>query len=126
MADHVPRLSVGQDATLVEQDHPSHSRSTDGIEWETKSTVRPLSPISLHPAEALLLELGVADGEHLVDEQDLRFEVGGHGEGEAQVHPARVALDRRVEEPRDPGELDDLVELRSISRRRMPRMAPLR
>jgi hypothetical protein len=31
----------------------------------------------LHPAEAPLLELGIADGEHLVDEQDLGLEVRG-------------------------------------------------
>ena len=35
----------------------------------------------------------------------------GDGEGEPHVHPAGVALDRRVEEPLDLGEGDDLVEL---------------
>ena len=35
----------------------------------------------------------------------------GDGEGEPQLHAARVALDRRVDEPLDLGELDDLVEL---------------
>ena len=86
------------------------------------------SPVGdvLHLAEALLLELGVADGEHLVDDQDLRLEVRGDGEGQAHVHAAGVALDRRVEELLDLGEGDDLVELRSISRRFMPRIAPLR
>ena len=34
--------------------------------------------------------------------------------------PERVALDRRVHEPLEPGELDDLVELRATSRRRHP------
>ena len=62
--------------------------------------------------EALPLELGVADRQHLVDEQDLRLEVGGDREGEPHVHPARVALDRRVDELLDLGELDDLVEPR--------------
>ena len=72
-------------------------------------------------AEALLLEVRVADGEHLVDEQDLGLEVRRDREREAQVHARRVALDRRVEELRRPGELDDLVEAcDSISRRRMP------
>src|SRR5439155_6233198 len=62
----------------------------------------------LHATEAALLELRVADGEHLVDEEDLRLEVRGHGEREPHGHPARVALDRRVEEPLDAGEFDDL------------------
>ena len=69
----------------------------------------------------------VADREDLVDDQDLGLEMGGHGEGQAHVHAAGVALDRRVEELLDLGELDDLVELaRLISARFMPRMAPLR
>ena len=66
---------------------------------ETKITVRPDCAELLHPAEAAPLELGVADGEHLVDEQDLGLEVRGDREREAHVHAARVALDRRVEEP---------------------------
>ena len=65
-----------------------------------------------HLAQALLLEFRVADGEHLVDQQDLGFEVGRDGERQAHVHAARVALDGRVEETLDTGELDDLVELR--------------
>ena len=65
----------------------------------------------VHLAEALLLELGVAHRQHLVDDEDLRLEVGRHGEGQPHVHAARVALDRRVEEAADLAELDDLVEL---------------
>ena len=55
-----------------------------------------------HPSEAALLELGVADREHLVDDQDVRLEVRGDREAEAHVHPARVALDRRVDVLRRP------------------------
>ena len=64
----------------------------------------------LHAPEAAPLELGVADGEHLVDEQDLGLEVRGDGEREPDVHAARVPLHRRVDEPLDAGELDDVVE----------------
>ena len=78
--------------------------------WETKTTVRPCFGDLVHLPQRLALEGGVADGEHLVDEQDLRLEVGGDGEGQPHRHPARVALDRRVEERLDLGELDDLVE----------------
>ncbi len=35
----------------------------------------------------------------------------GHGEGQPHVHPARIALHRRVDELLDPREVDDLVEL---------------
>ena len=81
----------------------------------------------VHLAETLPLERGVADGEHLVDQQDLRLEVRRDGEGEAQVHAARVVLHRRVDERLDFGERDDLVELARGSRARfIPRMAPFR
>ena len=85
--------------------------------WETKMTVRPCFGDLVHLAQRLALEGGVADREHLVDEQDLGLEVGGDGEGEPHLHAARVALDRRVEEALDLGELDDLVEAARGSRR---------
>ena len=66
----------------------------------------------LHLAEALALELAVADREHFVDDQDLRLEVRRDGEREPHVHAAAVVLHRRVEEALDLGERDDLVELR--------------
>src|SRR5258706_14295687 len=51
-----------------------------------------------HLAEALALKLGIADGEHLVDDEDLGVEMRRHGEGETHVHAARVVFERRLEE----------------------------
>jgi len=65
----------------------------------------------VHLAQALALELEVAHGQDLVDEEDLRVEVRGHREGQAHVHAARVALDRRVDEGLHAREGHDLVEL---------------
>ena len=65
----------------------------------------------LHLAQTLLLELRIADGEHLVDDQDFRLQMRRHREGEPHLHAAGIALDRRVDELLDPGEVDDLVEL---------------
>ena len=65
-----------------------------------------------HLAEAAALELGVADGEHLVDDQDLGLEMRRHREGEAHAHARGVALDGGVEEARHAGEFHDLVEAR--------------
>ncbi len=65
----------------------------------------------VHLPQALLLKLGIADREHLVDDQDLRLQMRRDGEGQAHVHPGGIALDRRIEEPLDLGEGDDLVEL---------------
>ncbi len=73
-------------------------------------TVRPELPSSSIRPEAAPLELRVADREHLVHEQDLRLQVRRDGEREPHVHPARVALDGRVHEALDAGEVDDRVE----------------
>src|SRR5262249_36605919 len=43
--------------------------------------------------------------------EDLGLEMGRNGEGEANVHAARVALDGRVDERLDACKLHDLVEL---------------
>ena len=51
-----------------------------------------------------------------------RVRVGGNREREADVHPARVALDGRVEELAHPRERDDLVEAAADLPRRIPRM----
>ena len=81
----------------------------------------------LHATEAAALELRVPDGEHLVDEQDLGLEVRGDGEREPHVHAARVALDRRVDEPLDARRTRrSRRSAASISRRFIPRIAPFR
>ena len=66
----------------------------------------------LHPADAAL-ELRVADGERLVDDEHVGLEVGRDGERQPQPHPRGVALQRRVEEALDAGEGGDLVEARA-------------
>ena len=67
----------------------------------------------LHPADAAALELRVADGERLVDDEHVGLEVGRDGERQPQPHPRGVALQRRVEEALDAGEGGDLVEARA-------------
>lgn len=64
----------------------------------------------VHAVEALALEVGVADGEDFVHDEDVGVEVGGDGESQADVHAAGVALDGRVDEFADLREFDDLVE----------------
>ena len=60
--------------------------------------------------EALLLEGGVADGEHLVDQQDVGVHLDRHREREPDLHAGRVVLELEVDELLELGELDDLVE----------------
>ena len=110
-ADHVVRVSVGDEAAPVDLDGARAEAAHRGHVVADEEDGAPRTRDLLHLPEALALEGDVADREHLVDEQDLRVEVRRDGEGQAHVHAARVALDRRVEELVDLGELDDLVEL---------------
>ena len=65
----------------------------------------------LHLANGFLLELGVTDGKDLVDNQNLRFQVGSDGEAEPHLHAGRVALDGSVDIALAAGKIDNLVEL---------------
>ncbi|MCG3161346.1 MAG: hypothetical protein JMDDDDMK_02514 [Acidobacteria bacterium] len=65
----------------------------------------------IHLAQAFTLKSGVAYGQHFVNQQDFGIEVRSDGEGQPQIHPAGVMLDRRVNELFDFGESDYLVEL---------------
>ena len=126
-ADDGLRIALGASLPFSSRMPVRQRRRMACMLWLTKSTVRPLGRNLRHAAEALLLELGIADGEHLVDDQDLRLQVRRHGERESHVHPARVPLDRRVDVLLDSGE-------RRRSRRTcvaprpcfMPRIAPFK
>ena len=63
-----------------------------------------------HSPETLPLKGGVADSQHLVDQEDLGLEMRRHREGQSQIHAARIALHRRIDEALNFGERDDLVE----------------
>ena len=93
---------------MLEQEGPRAEAADAARLWLTKMTVRPSLRDVLHLAEALVLELGVADREHLVDEQDLRLEVRGDGEYEAHLHSAGEALHGRVEDALDAGAVEVL------------------
>ena len=71
----------------------------------------PLLGHSAHLAETLPLEFGITDSQHFVHYQDLRFQMGGNREGQAQVHARGVTFDRRIDELFDFRKCHDLVEL---------------
>ena len=64
-----------------------------------------------HFAEALFLEIDVADGEHFIDEQNFRLEMRGHGKRQPHVHPARIMFHRRIDEFFQLRERHNLIEL---------------
>src|SRR5919201_1634999 len=110
-ADDVRRVALRRDRAAFEPDR-AVAELVDRLHVVRDEEHRPSSAAEvLHPAEAALLELGVADGKHLVHEQDLGLEVRRNREREPDVHAARVPLHRRVDELLDAGELDDVAEL---------------
>ena len=46
----------------------------------------PVTGHILHLAQALLLELSVADSKNFVDDQDFRLQMGGNSKGQTHVH----------------------------------------
>ena len=62
----------------------------------------------LHAPQAALLELGIANREHLVDEEDLGLEMSSYRKRQPHRHSTRIALHGRVDELLDTRELDDL------------------
>ena len=58
---------------------------------------------------ALALERLVADGEHLVEHEDVALSLDGHGERESHLHAGRVVLELLVHEVLKLGELHDVV-----------------
>ena len=111
MRDDLRARAVADDAALVDQEHPV-AELRDGLDLVRHEDDRAARRVDvLHPPEAARLELGVAHAQNLVHEHDLGLEVRRDREGEADVHPARVALHRRVEELLDAGELGDLRQL---------------
>jgi len=108
---HHGPLAEGEDGGHVVRDHEHRAA---------------LARYVAHLAQAFLLERGVADREDLVNEENLRLQVRGHGKGEPQMHAARVTLDRRIDESSTSAKATISSNLRLISACFMPRMAPLR
>ena len=80
--------------------------------WLTNSTVLPVPARHLSAfCQAFLLELGVADGEHLVHDRISGSRWAATAKASRTYMPLRIALDGRVEELLHPGEGDDFVEL---------------
>ena len=87
-------------------------------------------PVGFHLVEgvgALLLEGGVADRQHLVDQEHVGVGLHHHREGEPDQHPRGVVLQFQVDEFLELGELDHRVEAAArVSFGVSPIITPLR
>ena len=98
--------------SAFEQHRPVAEALDAPMSWVTNTIVRPLGLEPRELVEALLLERGVADREHLVDEQDVGIDLDSNREREPDLHPRGVVLELEVDELLELGERDDLVEAR--------------
>jgi len=88
-------------ASALEQDGPlaqpfDHRR----VVRDEKQRDSPGDELVDHPG-AFELESRVPDGERLIDDQDVRVDVGGHRKSQPQHHAAGVRLDRLLHEIAD-------------------------
>jgi len=63
-----------------------------------------------HFPQTFLLKFGITYGEDLIDDEYLRLQMGGDGEGEADIHAAGVAFYRGIEVSFHLGKSDDFIE----------------
>ncbi len=105
------RVADEADLAVVDQHRPVAVRARpSAMSWVTRTIVLPPSFMSAEDVRALLLEGGVADGQHLVDQQDVGVGLDHHREGEADQHPRGVVLQLQVDELLELGELEHRVQ----------------
>ena len=86
----------------------SHKLITAVVSWVTKSSV-PRCLNARRKRMHFCVNKRVAHGQRLVDDQDVGIDMGHHGKREADLHAARIRLDRVLDEIADVGELADAV-----------------
>ena len=97
--------------------HRAIAEALDGVHVVGDEHDRPaLALESEELLEALLLEGGIADREHLVDQQDLGFNLDRGGKGQAHEHSRGVVLELEVDELLEFGKRDHGVETAFVPR----------
>ena len=110
-AGHFLRLPGGENLAALHQDRAA-AQGRHGLHRmaDEKDRAATFGRYGVHFSEALLLECRIAHGEHFIHHQNLRFQVRGDRKGQSHIHPARIALHRRVDEFFDFGKGHDLVK----------------
>ena len=102
VADHDDSASVDEGGAVAEAAHRAHV-----VRHEQDRLA--LVAQAVEHVEALLLEAHVADGQHLVDQQDVGVHLDHHGEREPHLHARGVVLELQLLELAQLGEVDDVV-----------------
>ena len=125
--DGVLRRPVELDPALAQEDR-ALAEPLDGGGVVRDEDDRAAALLELEDlAEALPLELLVADREDLVEEEHVDLQVGGDREAEPHVHARGVRAHGQVDEALELREGDDLVHVLGGSRSRLrPRIEPFR
>ena len=107
-AGDLARLVDAHDVAALERRRAVAEPPTEDMSWVTRGWSGP-RPQPVELAAALLLEGGVADSEHLVEEEDLGVDLDHHREREPHDHPRRVVLEREFSYSCELGELEVAV-----------------
>lgn len=107
--DDIGRFTVGHDAAFVNPD----GALAQGFDLEqgvgTENETDTLLFEGHDAVEGFAGKGGIADGECLVDDEQVGVDSGGYRKGEAHVHAAGVGAYGLVDEGADVGKLDDFV-----------------
>jgi len=110
VAEHVAHRAVGLDHAIAQPDGPLADR-LDRLEVVgDEHHGGALGQHRPHAVETLLLEGGVADGQDLVDQQDVGLRLDHHRECETDEHARRIVLELQVDELLELGEVEHCVQ----------------
>src|SRR4051812_33512605 len=94
---HVQRWPVSHHAAVIEPQRAAADRADVIQAVRAEENGLPLFLELANLVHTLLLKMAVADGERLVDNENVRIDVDRNREREPHVHPRGVRLDRTVE-----------------------------
>src|SRR5262245_25424074 len=110
-SNHRSSIAAYQDSSLIEHNAPSAKTRHCTHIVTYKQYGPPLLCDVTHFSQTLFLKRSITDGQHLVYNQDLRFQMGCNGESKAHVHTARISLNWGIDELFHFRKGDDLIEL---------------
>src|SRR5690348_2518336 len=96
--DDVLRPPVFQQFTLIDQQHAIAKFADHLHVVGNHNHGLPAFTKAADALVAFLAESGIAHRQNLVNQQDIRVNLGGHGESQSHVHAGRILFDRGINE----------------------------